>query len=125
VAFFIFSGCSLPSERAAFLSAVDKNSGRTAIHIHREKQHARQNVCIAFSCYVFNVVGGFQTAWMPPPPPRTDMAQGNRPVFASSLLSFVLYWFSSCCASESTPPMAYQENIPSRFIAQITPYHSY
>ena len=27
------------------------------------------------------------------PPPRTDMEQGNQPVPAGSLLSFVLYWF--------------------------------
>ena len=37
-----------PCLKGCILSAVDKNSGRTAIHIHRELQYARQNVCIAF-----------------------------------------------------------------------------
>lgn len=30
------------------------------------------------------------------PPPRTDMQQGNHPVSAGFLLSFVLYWISTC-----------------------------
>ncbi len=56
--FFIFLGCSLPAQRCCILSAVYKNSGRTAIHIYREPQYARQNVCIAlfsvFKCIVGN-----------------------------------------------------------------------
>ena len=30
------------------LSSITRKSGLTAIHIHRETQHARQNVCITF-----------------------------------------------------------------------------
>ena len=58
--FFIFLGCSLPAQRCCILSAVYKNSGRTAIHIYREPQYARQNVCIALFS-VFKCIRGIQT----------------------------------------------------------------
>lgn len=45
-----------PSLKGCILSAVDKNSGRTAIHIHREKQYARQNVCIALFYRFYNIL---------------------------------------------------------------------
>jgi len=47
------------------LSAVDKNSGRIAIHIHREKQYARQNVCIALFYRFFNVTQEIQSPSSP------------------------------------------------------------
>ena len=41
--------------------AVTGKSGRTAIHIHREKQHARQNVCIAFVYRFLMCCGDYST----------------------------------------------------------------
>ena len=69
-------GCSVPPALQAAFSykmvcvfSFLRQKGRTAIHIHRETQHARQNVCIALFYRFLNVfiVGNC------PPPPRTDM----------------------------------------------------
>ena len=44
-----------PSLKGCILSAVDKNSGRTAIHIHREPQYARK-MYVSLSFTVFKCI---------------------------------------------------------------------